>query len=626
MKIKKHVLVLIAILIAAALVLSACGGKTNPDDGFVSPGDNLGGGGTGTVPSETDSPTAEGFLLSDLTELSLDVSYGGATVINGSDQPYVIEAAGSYVLKGAFTAGVTVSVANGEIVHLFLNGAEISCSDGVALSDTNKKSSLIVTAVAGTENTVSNTDGGNAVHVKGDLSVNGTGKISVSSTSKNAVKVTKSFVMVDATMVLSATNHALSARSVEIQNASLTVENAGKDGINAECDDDTQAFPENYDEGFVALKNSVVDVTVSGDGIQADTLVYIDGGNVKIKTNGTFVGYSSENLTEYGLEFDDFRFILSGGKYQKVASDSHNRVSSMYALTQSSKGIKVGEIKYENTEGQEIAVTEGNYLIVITGNAQMNIDSSDDAIHTNSGSVSVLSGNIVINTLDDGITSDLMTQIDGGNIDIQSSYEGIEGAYVKITGGTINIVSSDDGINAASDDRTIKEYIVINGGNITVNAAGDGVDSNGSILMTGGVLIVHGPTSGMDAALDADTGIVVQGGTLFAASSLGMVETPSQNSTQKVLSYAQRTSIAAGSVVTVKDSSGNELVSVTVKKACQSIIVSSSDFVEGNSYAVYVDGTELTTFTVSGTITSVGTTGGQGGGPGGGPGGRPGRR
>ena len=116
--------------------------------------------------------------------------------------------------------------------------------------------------------------------------------------------------------------------------------------------------------------------------------------------------------------------------------------------------------------------------------------------------------------------------ISGGSVTITDSYEGIEGGYVKISGGTITVTSSDDGINAASDDDSIKEYIIISGGDITVNAGGDGIDSNGSVLISGGTLVIHGPVSGADSSLDSETGIPVTGGTLFATSSMGMLETP----------------------------------------------------------------------------------------------------
>jgi len=627
MKKCKIFIVLTVLILAMSLMLVACGDTDSSDGGtalrpeppegdFSNNGDNLGGGGVGTLPDQVDDVSTDVFTFSDLSELSGNVDYSGATALTESETAIEITESGSYVLSGNYSGGITVSVGNKESVHLFLNGANVSNSNGIAISNTNKKSSLIITLVDGTQNTVSNAgEDVNAIHVKGESSVNGSGKLTVVSQSKNAIKVSKGLFVVDANIVIESANHGVSARFVEAQNATITVNSAAKDGVNAECDDDTTTFPSDYSEGYVALKNVAYSCDVQGDGIQADTLVYIEGGSVNIKTNGTFVKYSQENIEKYGLSDDDFRYKASGSGYQKIASDSNNRLSSLYALTQSCKGIKVGEIDYEDESGNEIKVTEGKYLIVIKGECEADIRSTDDAIHTNSGDVIIAGGNITINTCDDGITSDMHTQITGGTIVIESSYEGVEGAYVTISGGKLDIVSSDDGINAASDDTSIKEYIVITGGEIVVDAEGDGLDSNGSIRITGGTIIVHGPTNGGDGALDADSGIIVQGGMLYAASTLGMVETPSTNSTQYVLSYAQNSAIASGTVLAIKDSNGTELFSMTVEKDCQSIIISLSQFQSGQTYSVYSGDTQLATFTISDVITRVGVSmgGGQGG-------------
>ncbi len=621
---KRNALTIIVavLLVITCTVLVACNPTEQEDNPFKNPGDNLGGGGVGTLPDEIPPVDDDSFSFSDLGDLKNDTSSQGATSYTGSDTLLEISNGGDYVLSGTYTKGIQITASKSE-VHIFLNNAAISNAEGVAVA-TNKNAIVTITAIDGTQNTISNSTDGNAIHIKGTLNINGKGTINIASTSKSGIKVTKALSIVDVNLQISSANHGISAQSVEAQNATINVTSATKDGINAECDDDTTTFPKNYSEGFVALYNTSYTCTVQGDGIQADTLVYIKGGNINITTQGEFISYSASNLATYDLVSDDFRYIKSGSTYKKIASDDRSSLSSRYALRQSCKGIKAGEIDYTDDNENEITVTDGDYLISINGNCTITITSTDDAIHTNSGDVAIFDGNVTINTLDDGITSDNITQINGGTIDIQSSYEGIEGAYVTISGGTINVVASDDGVNAASDDRTIKEYISISGGNITVNADGDGLDSNGSILITGGTVIVHGPTSGHDAALDADSGIIIQGGTVFSSSTLGMVETPSTNSTQYVLSYAQSTKVASGSTIQIKDENGNELFSVTTQKVCQSTIISLASFEKGKEYTIYGNGTALETFTISSIITSVGSSasmGRPGGGPGGGFGG-----
>lgn len=603
---KKRILKVLDVTIIAicSFLLVACNGENYKSGGLKKT--------TAVAPivydvSEKESAVEKAATV-DLSALSKDVNTDGATVL--SNDVTTITSAGSYILTGAY-AGITVSVGNGETVHLFLNDATISGGAGIAISNANKKSTLIITACENTENEVASAaDDVNAIHVKGTLKINGTGTINVSA-KKNGIKVSKGLSIADSTINLTAGNHALSARFIEAANAKINVLSAGKDALNAECDDETQEFT--LDEGYVSLKNSKIIASVSGDGIQADTFVYITGGSVDIKTAATFVSYSAESMATYDLSEDDFRYIKSGDTYKKI--DDVATKGARYAMIQSAKGIKCGEIKYE-IDGTEYAVTKNsNYFIVIDG-ARVKINSSDDAIHTNSGNVLIKGGTLDLMTLDDGIHADELVKIDGGEITVNGSYEGIEGAYVEIGGGTINITASDDGINAASDDESVNEHIIISGGTITVDASGDGLDSNGTIYVSGGTLIVYGPTTGADTGLDADGGILIDGGNVFVASSKEMLEIPASNSESNVLVYGVNT-VPAGSEIILTNADGGEMVRITLKKQAQAIILSTPELATNGTYSLYADENLLASFSVTETITAIGvrSNGRQGGNP-----------
>lgn len=623
MKLKKLLIIPIIVLtLVAAFVLAAC-------ERFVNPGDDLGGGGTGEIANAVDDSASVAVKnqiqsKSDLSELAKDVSEQGATKIAATSDVVEISKDGVYLFEGSY-GGVKTTKKDLNLHFIFKN-AHFSNDNGVAIDCQDKKvASLVITLADGTENSVTNGgDDVNAIHVKGGaLSINGKGALNVVSNSKSAIKCGKKIQIVDSTLNLQAANHAVTGSAIIAANCTINVTSAGKDGVNAECDDYTQQ--EKFtDDGFVSLTNVNYTCNVDGDGIQANTAVYINGGNYAITTNGNFVQKTSANMTEYGMTADDFKYVKQGADYKRIASDEINRYgsSNLYGLSQGCKGIKVSEIEYEDDDGNVVTVTNADYLIAIVGGT-FTVNSTDDAIHTNCGNVLIEGGTFILSTYDDAITSDVLTKITGGNITVTSSYEGIEGGYVEISGGTINVKSTDDGINAASDDRSVNPHIIISGGSVTVDASGDGIDSNGSILISGGTVTVHGPTTGGDAGLDADKGIVVTGGTLFASSTLGMVETPSSNSTQYVVSYAHQSTIAAGSTVSLRDKKGNVLVSVTVLKKCQSVIISSPDLNKGQTYYIYGGNTKMTSFTVSSVITTIGTSGNNFPGGPGGPGGPP---
>lgn len=215
---KKRALKVLAVTIIAicSFLLVACNSENYKSDGLKKT--------TAVAPivydvSEKESAVEKAATV-DLSALSNDVNADGATVL--STDVTTITTAGSYILTGAY-AGITVSVGNGETTHLFLNNATISGDAGIAISNTNKKSTLIITACENTENEVaSKGDDVNAIHVKGTLKINGTGTIKVSA-KKNGIKVSKGLSIADSTINLTAGNHALSARFIETENAKINV-------------------------------------------------------------------------------------------------------------------------------------------------------------------------------------------------------------------------------------------------------------------------------------------------------------------------------------------------------------------------------------------------------------------
>lgn len=590
------------------------------DDGF-------GGGGTVDVPSDLDNTDVEDSIENagkvDVSDAKNDVD-GSDKANTLSDDAVVISKDGDYYITGTHTS---VTIDKKVTAHLFFENVTLNCDDGKAFS--SKKSEITLTLIG--ENKITN-GSDNAVHIKGNLTINGEGSLTVDSQGKNGIKVSQKLTVIDATLNVSAVSHAITAETIVANGAKINVTSAGKDGLHAECDYD-------YDEGidlttcvfttetgFVSLTNVEYSCDVSGDGIQADTFVYIDGGKYDIKTTGTFVPDTAENRETYGLTSSDFRYVYSNRSYQKVDSD-YRGSSTLYALAQGCKGIKVGEIEFDSTgDGEDDKViSDGNYSIMIK-NGEFIINSTDDALHTNSGDLIISGGSYTIQTTDDGMHADKLLKVNGGDIDVLNCYEGLEGAYVEINGGNVYVVATDDGINAATDDRSVQEHIIIANGNVLVDAEGDGLDSNGTILISGGVVTVYGPTNGGNAGLDADDGILVTGGTLFVTSALGMIETPGKNSTQYVVSYASNSYLSMGTEISVVDSDGNKLLTVTLAKRCQSLIFSLAEFQTGKTYKLYSGDTLLESFTLSNVITTIGTSQGQGGfggRPGGSPGGRP---
>jgi hypothetical protein len=258
----------------------------------------------------------------------------------------------------------------------------------------------------------------------------------------------------------------------------------------------------------------------------------------------------------------------------------------------------------EETESQSNKGIKAGTLIAIEGGT-FNLDTLDDAIHSND-SITMADGDLIINAGDDGIHADTSIVINGGNINIEKSYEGIESADITIAGGNIYVTASDDGVNVAGGNDgssmngrpgqnnfnlTEDNKLAINGGYMVVNASGDGLDANGSIYMTGGTVIVKGPTNSGNGALDYDRVFEISGGTLITTGSMGMAQAPSETSSQHSIVMNFSNTQEAHSLVHLQDSEGNTIITFAPEKAYQNIIISSPELIKDESYVLYSGGT-----------------------------------
>jgi hypothetical protein len=261
-------------------------------------------------------------------------------------------------------------------------------------------------------------------------------------------------------------------------------------------------------------------------------------------------------------------------------------------------------------------------VYVVVEGATVDVDASDDAVHSN-GAVHINAGALTLASADDGIHADAALFVDGGDTSIATSYEGLESAQITIDGGTMFVRADDDGVNASSGSgesmQDSGEMITISGGDDTAPADGDGFDSNGSATMTGGTLSIWGPTGDGNGAIDVNGTFDVSGGTLLAAGSAGMAMAPTTDSAQGWV-FATVSGAEGATVQIVAD--GAVIAEYTATKAFSTVVYSGSGITAGSSYDVVVDGAPTTV------TAGEGGTGGMGGQPGGGqgggmPGGRP---
>ncbi len=224
-----------------------------------------------------------------------------------------------------------------------------------------------------------------------------------------------------------------------------------------------------------------------------------------------------------------------------------------------------------------------------------------DGIHGND-SLTILGGTITITAANKGIRSNDSLVIGGGSVEILDSYEGLESNQIYIDGGDVSITARDDGINAyggqvqagkgsGGKKTETMPALTIAGGSVYVNAQGDGLDSNGDLTISGGTLVVDGPESSMNGALDygRENGgsCQVNGGTALAVGSTYMAETFGSSSTQASFELVLDTT-EEGAQIRILDEEGEELFSHTAAKSFSDLVFSCPELEEDGIYTVCI--------------------------------------
>ncbi len=544
---------------------------------------------------------------------SITFEGSGATV---SGSIVTITSAGTYSVSGTLDDGqIIVETVDGETVVLVLSGVDITCSTSAPIFVSNAEKTVI-TLADGTDNYV--TDGASyvfegeedepnaAVFSKDDLTINGNGSLTVNANYNNGIASKDDLKITGGTITVNAVNDGIKGRdSIAVRDGTITV-NAGGDGLQSNNDEDVE-------KGYILIEGGTLNITAEKDGIQAETRLKISGGNITISSGGGSINGGSN-----GAEWD-----ARGGGFDPRQDNATQDNPDETTTGDSAKGLKAGV---------DVTILDGT----------INIDSADDSIHSND-SLTIDGGDFVLASGDDGLHSDSTLEINGGDLNITTSYEGIESAVLTFNDGNIHIVASDDGINAAGGTGgwgmggrpgqdnfagSSDYHTYINGGYIYVDATGDGIDSNGPIDMAGGVVLVVGPTSNNNGALDCMSGFDVTGGFLVAVGSTGMAQAPSESSTQYSVMYTFESVQAAGTMVHVETADGQEILTFVPTRDYQSVVLSSPELENGSTYVVYsggsstgtvtdglysggayAAGTQVASFTISSMVTGAGASG-----------------
>lgn len=543
--------------------------------------------------------------------------------IDGTDVS--ITAAGTYVFSGDCDNG-SITVKKGVTgVTIVLNGLTLTNDDSAAIT-LNKTAEASLIAAAGTTNTVADTEGSNdenaAVKVKSgaSLSISGTGALTVDGNAKNGIKGAADAVITVAEVKLNinAADDGLSCDDeLNITGGTLSI-TAGGDAVKASPDTGDTENPDTTSLGNVTISGGTLTLSAAEDGIQADGDLTISGGTFYVKTNG---GHTTA-LTDDSASCKGFKaggaLTVTGGTLTVDSADDALHASTDVTISGGTLTLATGDDGV-HADNDLVIGTKGASS---TSTPRINITASYEGLEGTT--VNVYSGDIDVVASDDGVNAANSTL--GEHSDKYA---------INIAGGDLYIDAGSDGLDSNNDISMTGGKVEVYGADAMMDAA---IDYDGTFTLSGGTLFGAGmepsagtqayiavgetsPSGGMgggpngqgggqgmtppgDANGSADGNRPTPPNFSGNTSTDGTFTPPTKpsgdnmNGGQQGGAPANRESalgIKEGSVITVQDSSGKTLCTATALGSMSSVIFSSADIKEGETYTVLVDGTSVGT-------------------------------
>ena len=303
--------VLLVLILAAALLLSACGTAailasqdsdstadlTSANSGSAVNYAALSAEGSQSSAQSVSSSDAfsEAFSNRDLsgdydTAEAVTISLNGTSASASSDSVQIsggtvtITAAGTYILSGTLDNGsIIVNATKDDKIQLVLDGVTIR-SETFAAIYVVQADKVFVTLAESSVNTLTNggsfvqsddNDVDAVIFAKDDITLNGAGKLVIASPAGHGIVGKDEVTVTGGTYEISSAKCAIRGKdSIAISDGSFTIK-AGTDGLHAENNDDDTL-------GNIYIAGGSFVITAGDDAIHANTLLQIDGGEITV--------------------------------------------------------------------------------------------------------------------------------------------------------------------------------------------------------------------------------------------------------------------------------------------------------------------------------------------------------
>ena len=485
-----------------------------------------------------------------------------------SDQTLTITQAGTYVLTGSGkNIKLVVEAADTDQVHLVFQNLTLE-GEG-SLLRINKAQEVVISLAEGSQNALTESQASDdekvkaTIHSQVPLTLNGTGNLTLTALTKNALEVGDDLKVLGGTYTVKAANHGFKTEgALDIEAATLSIE-AGKDGLHAEHDETTE-------RANISLNPTQLSIAATEDGVDAGNELTIKGGTITV------------SQSEEGLEARVIR-QLGGDVTIKSSDDGVN----------ASAGSSSKTTDMSTTSKTTEASATSNSADTSPSASQATSNSAD----TSSSASQATSDSATASAPDSQATADSASasQTDQANKDKNQTPPAPPAGQAPPQGGHPPQNGQGPGgmPPGGQEESDPSLQIILAGGTLTIDAEGDGIDSNGTASISGGSLVVNGSVQGGNGPLDAAGDITITGGRVWALGTSDMLQGFAQGSTQA--SITANIAGTAGQTLIILDANGKEVARQTASKDFQAVIMSSADLVDGQTYTIQVEGTTQTT-------------------------------
>ena len=470
-----------------------------------------------------------------------------------SAQTLTITQAGTYVLTGSGkNLKLVVEAADTDQVHLVFQNLTLE-GEGTLLQ-VNKAQEVVISLAEGSQNALTESQASDdekvkaTIHSQVPLTLNGTGNLTLTALTKNALEVEDDLKVLGGTYTVKAANHGFKAEgALDIEAATLSIE-AGKDGLHAEHDETTE-------RANISLNPTQLSIAATEDGVDAGNELTIKGGTITV------------SQSEEGLEARVIR-QLGGDVTIKSSDDGVNASAGSSGKT------------------TDTSATSKTTDASITSNSA-DTSSSVGQATTDSATASAPGSKA---TADPAATS----QADQANKDKNQTPPAPPAGQAPPQGGQPPQNGQGPGgmPPGGQEESDPSLQIILEGGTLTIDAEGDGIDSNGTVTISGGSLVVNGAVQDGNGPLDAAGDITITGGRVWALGTSDLLQGFAQGSTQA--SITANIAGTSGQTLIILDAKGKEVARQTASKDFQAVIMSSAELVDGQTYTIQVEGTTQT--------------------------------